>query len=304
MIRTLVLAGLTVAPLALSAQARIRPDPQPPRTPSWTVAGAQVKQRPAASPRGPIAAQFDSLGLSPLGERGDTVTLYLFPDGQNLQRLRHARITTRQRFAPPASWRLACDEVAHPGWFFTLDAPATSQFGVVVPGKHPLPNMHAAPPGVASGARVPFLAFADSAWQRYNTRIAPKTEREYAFLWYAFHTEAKDAGWERMQRYGVRGPNGHTYAVFSFWLRDDSRDGTPNTTGTWVVDAWGRPVARAEGNVDVYGTVDGDGDGVEDIVTSSGLIRWDGREWVFPTVYSDEPCLARRMGTPPPGVRP
>lgn len=305
MIRLAPFAAVALlAPSLVAAQARIRPDPAPPRTPAWTIAGAQVKQRPVASPRRPVASQFDSAGLSPLGERGDTVTLYLFPDGQNLGLVRHARIVQRQRFLPPASWRLACDDVAHPGWFFTLDAPATSHFSVVVPGRHPMPERRDPPPSVAAGGRAPFLAFADSAWQRYRARMQPDTEREYAFLWYAFHTEAQDAGWERMTRLGVRGPNGHHYAVFSFWLRDDSRDGTPNTTGTWIVDAWGRPVATAPGNVDIYGTVDADGDGVDDVVTSSGLIRWNGAEWVFPPVYSDEPCLARRVMAPPPGVRP
>lgn len=304
MIRTIALLAILSLPAPLLAQARIRPDPKPARTPEWSVAGAQVKQRPMASPRRPIAAQFDSLGFSPLGERGDPVTVYLFPDGQNLGAVRHARITLRQRFDPPASWRAACDEVAHPGWFFSLDAPPTSQFGVVVAGTHPKPEWRTPPPSVFVGGRAPFLAFADSAWQRYVARMKPATEREYAFLWYAFHTEAKDAGWERAKRFGVRGPNGHNYAVFSFWLRDDSKDGTPNTVGTWIVDAWGRPVAQAHGNVDIYGTVDADGDGIDAVVTSSGLIRWNGNTWVFPRVYSDEPCLARRNGTPPPGVRP
>ena len=55
------------------------------------------------------------------------------------------------------------------------------------------------------------------------------------------------------------------------------------------------------GNVDIYGTVDANHDGIDEIVTSSGLIRWDGTQWRFPRVYSEEPCLAHKIYDPPPG---
>ena len=157
MIRTAALLALCCLPTTLLAQARIRPDPKPTRTPEWTVAGAQVKQRPMASPRRPIAAQFDSLGLSPLGERGDPVTVYLFPDGQNLGGGRHARITLRQRFDPPASWRAACDEVAHPGWFYSLDAPPHRSSAWWWPARIPCPRTALPPPASSLVAVRRFL---------------------------------------------------------------------------------------------------------------------------------------------------
>lgn len=302
MIRSLALALLF--PAAIAAQARVIPDPMPGEAPDGGTAGAQVMQRPAAAPRRPIASQFDSAGVAPLGTVGDTVTLFYFPDGANLTRMRHARITRRQRFLPPQSWRAACDAIAHPGWFFTLDAPATSAFAVVVPGRHEMPVRRDPPPIARRGAEPYYRAWTDSVWQRYVTKMQPGTEREQASLWYSFHTEAKDALWSRIRMIGVRGPGGHNYGVFSVWLRDDQKDGSANTTGTWVVDAWGRPVARAPGNVDIYGVTDGDGDGVEEVVTSAGLIRWEDGGWRFPNVYRDEPCLLRRVTDPPPGWRP
>lgn len=291
-------------PAALAAQARIVPDPIPGQAPDGATAGAQVKQRPSASPRRPVAAQFDSAGARPLGVVGDTVTLFYFPDGANLTRRGHARITNRQRFLPPRSWRAACDEIAHPGWFFTLDAPATSSFAVVVPGRHEMPVRRDPPPIAPAGAEPYYRAWTDSVWQRYVAKMAPKTDRERASLWYNFHTDEQDALWSRLKLIGVRGPGGHNYAVFSVWLRDDHRDGTLNTTATWIVDAWGRPVARAPGNVDIYGTTDADGDGVEEVVTSSGLIRWSDGGWQIPSVYPDEPCLLHRVMPPPPGWSP
>jgi hypothetical protein len=70
-----------------------------------------------------------------------------------------------------------------------------------------------------------------------------------------------------LARFHVRGPDGHNLAVFSFWLRDDYQDGTPNTTGTWLVNGWGFPVVTMRGNVDLYGTVDSNGDGIDEVVT-------------------------------------
>lgn len=306
MYRSMTLAALAMMALALSggAQIRPRPDPMPERTGDWGVAGGQVKQLPARAPRRPIAAQFDSLGQTPIGAVGDTVTLFLFDNGATLSRARPARIVSRQRFDPPLSWRAACDEKAHPGWMFGLDAPPTSAFAVVVPGTHGMPA-HRTPPMLArAGGKATYLRWADSTFARYKSAIKPKTERAEGFLYYSFYSDSLDAGFGKKQFFGVRGPGGYNLAVYSAWLRDDYPDGTPNTTGTWIVDGWGTPVARSDGNVDIYGTVDADRDGIDEIVTSSGLIRWDGSRWKFPTVYSDEPCLAHKVMTPPRGVRP
>ncbi|HRP08225.1 MAG TPA: hypothetical protein PLL69_07015 [Gemmatimonadales bacterium] len=302
--RTWFFAVLLVLPIGLSAQARFITDPKPRfRDPRGT-GGAQVKQLPAASPRRPVAAQFDRGGESPMGVVGDTVTIFYFPDGANLSRARQARITSRQRFLPPSSWRAACDNVAHPGWFYGLDAPATSSFAVVVPGRHELPAMREAPPVAKAGAQRYFRAWADSVYARYEAKRRPSSDRARNSLRISVYGEAGDAGWSRTRMWGVRGPNGHNYGVFSIWMRDDQSDGTPNSTATWVVNAWGYPVMRAEGNFDIYGVSDSDGDGVDEVITSNGLIRWNGTEWLAPPVYQEEPCMLKRVTSPPPGWTP
>lgn len=296
---------MTLAAASTAAgQIRPLPDPQPLRTADWGLAGAQVKQLPARAPRRPVAAQFDSLGLMPIGVVGDTVTLFLFDNGATLSRARPAVITSRQRFEPPLSWRAACDEKAHPGWMFGLAAPATSAFAVVVPGAHGMPEQRRSPLLARRGGYTSYKAWADSAFARYKGYIKPKTDRAVGFLYYSFYSDSLDAGFRKKQLFGVRGPGGYNLAVYSAWLRDDYPDGTPNTTATWIVDGWGIPIARAPGNVDIYGTVDADHDGIDEIVTSSGLIRWDGTQWRFPPVYPDEPCLFHKVMPPPPGVRP
>jgi hypothetical protein len=304
--RIILLATLATATIASAsgAQIRPRPDPKPSRTADWDVAAAQVKQLPASSPRPPMAVQFDSLGQMPMGEVGDTVTLFLFDNGATLSRARRARITSRQRFDPPLSWRAACDEKAHPGWIFGLDAPATSAFAVVVPGSHGMPIRRPPPPMARTAGLASYKAWADSAFSRYQGAIHPKTERAAGFLYYSFYSDSLDAGFGKKQLIGVRGPGGYNLAAYSAWLRDDYADGTANTTGTWIVNGWGITVARSGGNVDMYGTVDANQDGVDEILTSSGLIRWDGTQWKFPPVYNDEPCLAHKVMTPPKGVRP
>lgn len=304
--RTLLFAAIaTLAfPLTSEAQVRPRPDPHPARTPDWDVAGGQVKQLPARSPRQPVAVQFDSLGRMPMGTVGDTVTLFLFDNGATLSRARRAVITSRQRFDPPVSWRAACDEKAHPGWMFGLNAPATSAFAVVVPGTFGMPARRPPPPLARAGGIVPYKGWADSAFARYKGVINPKTERAAGFLYYSFYSDSLDAGFGTKQLIGVRGPGGYNLAAYSAWLRDDYADGTPNTTATFIIDGWGNTVARSQGNVDMYGTVDANGDGVDEIVTSSGLIRWDGAQWKFPPVYNDEPCLAHKVMAAPAGARP
>ncbi len=296
--------ALLLLPAALAAQARVIADPMPGIRATEAIAGAQVKQLPSRAPRRPVASQFDSIGSVPLGTVGDSVTLYYFPDGANLSRMRHAQITRRERFLPPTSWRAACDNVAHPGWFYTLDAPPTSSFALVIPGTHAMPMFREPPPLARLGAAAAYKAWADSVWQRYVTVMQPVSDRESASLWWNFYTDAKDALWSRLKFWGLRGPNGHNYAVFSVWLRDDHKDGTLNTTATWIVDGWGRVVARHDGNVDIYGVTDADGDGIDAVITSSGLIAWENGAWQFPSVYNDEPCLLHRVTGPPPGWRP
>jgi hypothetical protein len=301
---TALIAQAAGRPMVSSTAARIRPDPKPAPHPERLAQGAQVFQRSRANASRPVASQFDSLGIMPMADVGDSVTLYYFDNGATLGRARTARVVARRRFDPPLSWRAACDNIAHPGWLYDLDAPPTSSFAVVLPGAFGMPVRRYPPPLAQSGSRAPFMAFADSAWKRYHPAMKPATERAYAFLWYNFYTDSLDAGHGKRTLLGVRGPNGQNLAVFSFWLRDDYKDGTPNTTGTWLVDGWGFPVARMAGNVDIYGTVDSNNDGIDEVVTSGGVIRWDGTRWLMPTIYSDEPCLARRVMAPPSGVRP
>lgn len=295
---------LALFPAAASAQARYMPDPMPGERDGSLVAGGQVKQLPAASPRRPMASQFDAQGTMPMGVPGDTVTIFYFADGANLSRSRHARITSRQRFLPPNSWTGACDNLAHPGWVFGLDAPATSSFAVVVPGRHGMPTHRPIPPLAKLGAEDDYMKWADSVWTRYEGIVKPATERARSSLWYSFYGQTRDAGFNKAKMFGVRGPNGHNYAVFSVWMHDDQRDGSPNSTATWIVDGWGTPVVRANGNVDIYGTSDSDGDGIDEVITSNGLIRWNGSAWTMPKVYVEEPCMLRRVTSPPPGWRP
>jgi hypothetical protein len=295
---------LAMLPATTAAQARFLPDPIPGERDAGLVAGGQVKQLPSTSPRRPVASQFDAQGTAPMGVPGDTVTIFYFGDGANLSRSRHARITSRQRFMPPNSWTRACDELAHPGWTFGLDAPATSNFAVVVPGRHDMPERRIAPPLARITGEPYFRAWADSVWTRYEGIVKPSTERARSSLWYSFYGETRDAGWNKLKMFGLRGPNGHNYAVFSVWMRDDQRNGAPNSTATWIIIGWGIPVAQANGNVDIYGTSDSDGDGIDEVITSNGLIRWDGQKWSVPEVYVEEPCMLRRVTAPPPGWRP
>ena len=269
-------------------------DPMPRHAQESRTAGARLM-------RSGVASQFDSLGLAPLGHVGDSVTAYLFTYNDVLSRVVHARITSRRRFQPPLSWRAACDEIAHPGWFYQLSPSSTALFAVVVPGTFGRPVNQLPSRTARDGAMQFFHEIADSAWLRYVAYRKPDGERAREYMRTDFWGPNGDARYGQLRMFGLRGPEGRTYTAFSFAVRDDRPD-TPNTTRTMVVDAWGFPVATAVGNLDLYGTLrDGDTDA---ILTSSGLIRWDGKQWQIPPVYSEEPCLYHRTMPIPPGARP
>lgn len=285
---------LILAAAPLHAQARIVADPMPPHAQESHFAGARLM-------RSGVASQFDSLGKSPLGHAGDSVTAYLYTYNDVLSRVVHARITKRQRFQPPASWRAACDEIAHPGWFYTLSPSSRALFAVVVPGTFGRPVNQLPSRTAREGAMQFFHAIADSAWIAYVGYRKPETDRAREYMRADFWGSNGDARYGQLRMFGLRGPEGRTYSVLSFAMRDDRPD-APNTTRTMVIDAWGFPVAATTGNIDLYGTV-ADGD-VDAALTSSGLIRWDGTQWRIPPVYSEEPCLYHRTMPIPAGARP
>ncbi len=292
--RILCVALITFAVPTARAQIITLPDPQPPKTVESFYAGGRLT-------RAGTLSQFDSLGGNPMAQVGDTVTVYLFPDGAHLERIVHARVATRQRFQPPVSWRAACDEIAHPGWLYALAPTNTAPFAVVVHGIYPAPIVREPPPFARAGAWQFFFGVADSAWQRYRAFLHPTTARGELYEFTDYWGTPADARYSITKMFGVRGPNGTRYAAFSFAMHDDYPK-RPNTARTWVVDAWGYPVAQLIGNIDVYGVIN-DG-GIDAIVTSSGLIHWDGTKWRFPDSYSEEPCLFHQIMNPPPGAHP
>lgn len=286
-------AALCLPPI-LGAQVRVSRESGPPHAEESRNAGARLM-------RSGVASQFDSLGRSPLGHVGDTVTAYLFTYNDVISRVVHAKIASRTRFQPPASWRAACDDIAHPGWFYNLVPASRALFAVVVPGTFGRPSVNELPPAAKSGAWQFYRAVADSSWQAYLAYRKPASERAAEYMWKDFWGPKDDARFSQLRMFGLRGTEGRTYTAFSFAMRDDY-PAAPNTARTWVVDAWGHPVASAVGNIDLYGTVDDHG--VDAVLTSSGLIRWDGTQWQIPPVYSEEPCLYRRTMPLPPGARP
>ncbi len=166
-------------PLALSAQARVVNDPMPPHSQESRYGGARLM-------RSGVASQFDSMGSSPIGHVGDSVTAYLFTYNDQLSRVVHARIASRQRFQPPVSWRAQCDEIAHPGWFFNLAPASKALFAVVVPGTFGRPATNPLPPAALSGAYQFFHATADSSWQAYLAYRKPATDRARDYMWRDF----------------------------------------------------------------------------------------------------------------------
>lgn len=248
-----------------------------------------------------VASQFDSLGTAPLGHVGDPVTSYIFTYNDALSRVVHARIVSRERFQPPSSWRAACDEVAHPGWFYRLTPASSAMFAVVVPGVFERPAVRPPLEASVTGAWQYYHATVDSAWQSYLAYRKPASVYASDYMRKDFWGPNDDGHYAQIRKFDVLGPAGRHYTAMAFALRDDYPD-LPTTKRTWIVDAWGYPVASMAANIDIYGTVN-DG-GIDAVLTSSGLIRWDGTQWRMPPVYSEEPCLYHRTMPLPPGAHP
>lgn len=141
--------ALALIPATLSAQVRLLPDPTPPRSFGWSLGAARIIQGGGGHPG--TLSQFDSVGGAPIGRPGDPVTVYLFADGENLSGVLHGTITARRRFDPPASWRLACDDLAHPGWLFSVSPRPTTQYALAVAGVSPRPALSAPRPSRSPG---------------------------------------------------------------------------------------------------------------------------------------------------------
>ncbi len=80
----------------------------------------------------------------------------------------------------------------------------------------------------------------------------------------------------------LRGPGGTSLQFVSVSLDDDPGDHDNSTKATLILDPRGTPVLNVPRYFRAIAVADLDGDGVSEVLTDSGIIRWDGRAWRLP----------------------
>jgi hypothetical protein len=85
------------------------------------------------------------------------------------------------------------------------------------------------------------------------------------------------------------GPNG-PINLLSAHLADDYGDKGQDTWVTFLIRDDGTQIARMEGRYNPVFSADLDGDGVQELVTSQGVVRFRGGRWVFPKAGESEYC--------------
>ncbi len=231
-----------------------------------------------------FATQFDTAGF-PMANLGDTVFARSLGKPATVPLVVVAR--SRYRVVEELA---SCggDGVTYPGWAYAL-APMTPgaaslKSGIVTPWRLPertsatfTPAQRGAlarivRPIVSAAASKAAAAFGGNG---YGTAAQIRLNVSGADGLGTF-------GGSNSPIYSLRGPGGVALAFFSVSLNDDPSDHGQTTQFSMLASLQGTILVRSADTYTVYGISDVDGDGIDEIVTETGIIRWDGHRWKLP----------------------
>jgi hypothetical protein len=240
-----------------------------------------------------FATQFDTAGF-PMANLGDTVYARSFNKPATVPFVVVAR--TRYRVGEDLS---SCggDGVSYPGWAYAL-APvkpgaAALTSGIVIPWRLPERT-----PATVTAAQRGALA---RIVRPIVSAAANKAAATFAAL-NGYGTAAdirmQVSGTDGLGNFGdsyspiysLQGPGGAALAFFSVNLNDDPSDHGQTTRFSMLASLQGVILARSANTYTVYGIADVDGDGIDEIVTDAGIIRWDGHSWKLPPQRESASC--------------
>jgi hypothetical protein len=179
-----------------------------------------------------------------------------------------------------------------PSWAYLLDTdttrvpaqPNTGRAAAVLAFGVPFTSAPASqvPPGVREALRTPHRALIDQHFQA--ARAAFRSGDAHGTTLESFRNSMYgEDGYGDLTGatfHPVRGPNGPVYLVAVRMRDDPSSYGVDEASYTYLVDRGGRVVNRLRGFRTVLLVGDGDGDGVDEIVTASGTMYWGGTRWM------------------------
>jgi hypothetical protein len=240
-----------------------------------------------------FATQFDTAGF-PMAHVGDTV----FARGLDKPVTVPLVVLARSRYTVAKDFESCGGEgVSYPGWAYAL-APvkpgaAALTTGIVTPWRLP----EHTPATVTAAQRVALARIV----RPIVSSAANKAAEEFAgheSYGTAAEIRMKIRGPDGVGTFGdsyspiysLRGPGGVALAFFSVSLNDDPSDHGQNTKFSMLASLQGTILARSADTYTVYGIADIDGDGIDEIVTDAGIIRWDGHSWKLPQQRRSASC--------------
>ena len=222
--------------------------------------------------------------LAPFAAVGDTLTLFVA--GKANAPIR-ARVLARGRVdADDSGCGMAIEQT---GWVYLTDAPVRA-FGedtrpgetfVLAPSVRLAPSSApAAPAAVRQAFRATYMADLEQAYQRGSKKLSKASEKAELRRW-IFGEDGKGK-LDGLTFIPFRGPSGPMYFVFVYF-NDDLSDHGMGTRHSYLLDSAGKVVERRAEGFGIADVGDLNGDGIDELLTETGTIHWNGQRWVYPS---------------------
>ncbi|HZI99031.1 MAG TPA: LamG domain-containing protein [Gemmatimonadaceae bacterium] len=244
---------------------------------------------PAGGSGNPVVAQIDSGNLHPMAASGDS--LFLF----NSQFKRVGSVKIVRRAALKANEPCSGMGFDADGWAYVIEQTKVGRPSEEEPPIVALPVVptHAGLVKATTAERMAFRpvlkALLDSAYGRAIKNFGG--QEEYARIIQSgelkriiYNDQSGNSRLDTQPYFRVRGPGGAPVFVTSIQLGDDLSDHNGNTRLLLIVGARGNVLARRDGSFNILTVGDTNGDGVDEIILSEGIVGWSGKHWMIPAV--------------------
>ena len=246
---------------------------------------AETHSREAARPM--MATQWDKDGDHPMAQLGDTLFAFNERDRSSTALI----VVARARFRAATGYDGGID---YAGWGYALDGKADSLFDAVrggegyfmypwrLPRKEPALATAAERRSLASVVRPPVAAAAERAAKMYSGTTSYGSASQIRRKIIGATGLGTFGDTERTRVYVVHGPGNARLLFTSASLDDDLSDHGQETVLT-LLTGDGQATVNSSVRYDVLVVTDLDHDGIDEIVTRQGVIRWTGHEWAWPS---------------------
>ena len=137
-----------------------------------------------------------------------------------------------------------------------------------------------APAAVRQGFRTTYVADLERVYQRGSKELRTASEKAELRRW--VYGEDGRGRLNDLSFVPFRGPSGPMYFVFVYF-NDDLEDRGGGTRHSYLLDSAGKVVERRTDGYSIKAAGDLNGDGIDELLTETGPIHWNGQRWVYPS---------------------